>query len=103
MSTDTTKVALQALSTYKQAAQDVSDGFERARQALVDADVSSDSFGLLQESQGIHGKYTERCDDGLSVLKDGRDVFDALTDAMDTIRQAYTSADGAAAQRFGGH
>ena len=103
MSTDTTKVALQALSTYKQASQDVSDGFERARQALIDADVSSDSFGLLQESQGIHDKYTERCDDGLSVLKDGRDVFDALCDAMDTIRNAYSSADTAASQRFGGH
>jgi hypothetical protein len=102
VSTDTTKVALQALSTYKQASQDVSDGFERARQALIDADVSGDSFGLLQESHGIHTKYTERCDDGLNVLKDGRDVFDALCDAMDTIRAAYNSADTAASQRFGG-
>lgn len=100
--TDTTKVALQALTSYKKASQDVSDGFERARQALIDADVTSDSFGLLQESQGIHSQYTERCTDGLNVLKDGRDVFDALCDAMDTIREAYSSADSAAAQRFGG-
>jgi hypothetical protein len=103
VSIDTTKIALQALSTYKQASQDVSDGFERARQSLIDADVSGDSFGLLQESQGIHAKYTERCDDGLNVLKDGRDVFDALCDAMDTIRDAYRNADTAASQRFGGH
>jgi hypothetical protein len=102
MSTDTTKVALQALTAYKSAAQDVSEGFERARQALVDADVTSDSFGLLQESQGIHTKYAERCDDGLSVLRDGRDVFEALGDAMDTIREAYRGADTASAQRFGG-
>lgn len=101
--TDTTKVALQALSTYRQAASDVADGFDRARQALVDADVQSDSFGLLQESQGIHTKYSERCDDGLNVLRDGRDVFDALADAMDTIRDAYRGADTAAAQRYGGH
>jgi hypothetical protein len=102
MSIDTTKVALQALSTYSQTAVDISDGFERARQALVDADVHSDSFGLLQESQGIHGKYTERCDDGLTVLRDGRDVFEALADAMDLIRDAYRGADTAAAHRFGG-
>jgi len=100
---DTTKVALQALATYRQAAADVADGFDRARQGLVDADVSGDSFGLLQESQGIASKYSERCEDGLQVLTDGRDVFDALADAMDAIREAYHSADLAAAQRYGGH
>lgn len=100
--TDTTKVALQALSTYKQAATQVADGFESALQKLVDADVSSDSFGLLQESQGIHTQYAERCEDGLTAMRDGRDVFDALADAMDTIREAYHGADQAAAQRYGG-
>jgi hypothetical protein len=99
---DTVKIALQALSTYKQAAADVSEGFVRARQSLVDANVSSDSFGLLQESQGIDTAYNTRCDDGLSVLNDGRDVFDALSDAMETIQKAYSSADNAASQRFGG-
>jgi len=100
---DTTKVALEALATYRQTAADVADGFDRARQGLVDADVQGDSFGLLQESQGIASKYSERCEDGLQVLTDGRDVFDALADAMDTIREAYQTADTAAAQRYGGH
>ncbi|NUT31995.1 MAG: hypothetical protein HOV79_02865 [Hamadaea sp.] len=100
--TDPTKVALQALSAYGQSATQVADGFERALRSLVDADVQRDSFGLLPESQGVHTQYAERCDDGLTVLRDGRDVFDALADAMETIRDAYRDADQAAAQRYGG-
>ncbi|MEV0272913.1 MAG: hypothetical protein HOV71_27360 [Hamadaea sp.] len=99
---DTTKIALQALDGYRQAATQIADGFDRAKQGLTDADVSGDSFGLLQESQGIAGKYSERCEDGLQVLTDGRTVFDALADAMEAIRDAYRSADLAAAQRYGG-
>ncbi|NUR74386.1 MAG: hypothetical protein HOU81_26550 [Hamadaea sp.] len=99
---DTTKIALQALDSYRQTASSVADGFDRARQGLVDADVSGDSFGLLQESQGIAGKYSERCEAGLQVLTDGRDVFDALADAMEAVRDAYRTADKAAAQRYGG-
>ncbi|WP_027345306.1 hypothetical protein [Hamadaea tsunoensis] len=99
---DTTKVALRALTAYHQAAQDISEGFERARQVLADTDVTAGSFGLLQEAHGLHDRYAERCDEGLNALRDGRDVFDALAEAMESIRSAYRDADQAAAARFGG-
>jgi hypothetical protein len=101
--TDTTQVAMEALVGYQQAAADIADGFEQARRGLVEADVTSDSFGLLQESQGIHTMYAERCVDGLDVLRDGRDVFDALADVMDTIRLVYQGTDQAMANRVGGN
>lgn len=96
------RVYLDAMGRYADASDDLSEGFNAARQMLVDADVTADSFGLLQESNDIANAYDQRCTDGLDVLNKGRDVFSELATAMRQMRDNYHNADQTSAQRYGG-
>jgi hypothetical protein len=96
------EVYLDAMTRYADAAEDLSEGFSRTRQLLVDADVTADSFGLLQESGDIAKTYEQRCTDGLGTLNDGTDVFSDLAVALRQMRDNYQAADTSSANRTGG-
>lgn len=96
------KVYLDAMGRYADASDDLSEGFAEVRRLLVDANVTADSFGLLQESGDIADTYEQRCTDGLDVLDKGTDVFSELADAMRQMRDNYHNADQTSAQRTGG-
>ena len=72
---------------------ELSEGFGKTRQLLVDADVTADSFGLLQESGDIAKSYEQRCTDGLDTLRHGVDVFSDLAAALRQMRDNYQTAD----------
>lgn len=93
------KVYLDAMGRYADASDDLSEGFTAARRLLVDADVTADSFGLLQESGDIAKTYEQRCNDGLDVLNCGVDVFSDLASGLRQMRDNYNSSDQASAQR----
>jgi hypothetical protein len=99
---DQVKVALEALGAYAKAAAEISRGFDQARQPLVDADVTSDSFGLLAESHDIHKAYADQCDTGLAALTAGRDVFADLAEVFLSMRESYRAADEESAREIGG-
>ena len=95
------KVYLDAMTRYADACDDLSEGFGKTRQLLVDADVTADSFGLLQESGDIAKSYEQRCTDGLDTLKAGVDVFSDLAAALRQMRDNYQTADTTSANRTG--
>jgi len=95
------RIYLDAMTRYADACDDLSEGFDTTRRLLVDADVTADSFGLLQESGDIANTYEQRCTDGLDTLRSGVDVFSDLAVALRQMRDNYQTADTTSADRSG--
>lgn len=96
------RVYLEAMTKYAEAMDDLSDGFGRTRQLLVDADVTRDSFGMLPESRDAAEVYAQRTSDGLDVLRAGEDVFSELAIGFREMRDGYRTDDKATADQLGG-
>lgn len=96
---DQFSVQLDALSHYAAVADGIAGDMTDARRALVDADVTGDSFGMLPQSRDTHGVYERRCTDGLDVLDAGHEVFTALAEAFRGIRDGYDRSDRSSAAR----
>ncbi len=90
-------VYLDALSRYADQVETLAADFGTTRQLLLDADVTEDSFGMLPESRDSAKVYAERTDNGLTVLRDGQDVFGELADVMRGIRDGYRGTDASSA------
>jgi hypothetical protein len=95
------KVHLDSMTRYATAMEDLSAGFGRTRQELVDADVTEDSFGMLDASRDAAGVYEQRTTDGLAVLAAGVDVFSDMATAFRQMRDSYQASDQAGANRLG--
>ncbi|HEY0697297.1 MAG TPA: hypothetical protein VGD43_05750 [Micromonospora sp.] len=96
------KVHLDAMTRYATELADLSRGFADTRALLVDADVTTDSFGLLPESRDAADVYEQRTTAGLEVLRSGEDIFADLAEGFRQMRDNYSGTDQAAARRFGG-
>ena len=101
MSDQPLKVYLDSMTRYSVAMEELSAGFGRTRQTLVDADVTEDSFGLLDASRDAAAVYEQRTTDGLEVLATGVDVFADMAVAFRQMRDAYQASDQAGANRLG--
>jgi hypothetical protein len=95
------KVYLDSMTRYAAAMEDLSAGFGRTRQQLVDADVTEDSFGLLDASRDAAKVYEQRTTDGLEVLATGVDVFSDMAVAFRQMRDSYQASDAEGAKRLG--
>lgn len=93
-------VYLDAMSRYASAMEDLSSQLASTRRALVDADVTGDSFGLLPESREVATAYEQRTTDGLDVLGSGADVFTDVGEAFTQMRDNYREADEGNADQF---
>lgn len=95
-------LSLDALEKYASVAEKIGDDFGTTRQRLYDADVTEDSFGMLDASREIAEIYDERTTDGLDALKSTEELFVALGDAFKELRKAYEGVDVHNANQFGG-
>jgi hypothetical protein len=98
--TQEVKVHLDAMTRYVKELEQLSESFTGVRQRLNDADVTSDSFGMLAESRETAGVYEQRTTDGFEVLKAGEGVFDELAQAFKQMRDNYQHSDQASSDGF---
>lgn len=99
---DPIALSLEALDKYSAAVDKLGDDFGSTRQRLYDADVTEDSFGMLDASREIAEVYDQRTTDGLDALQATEDLFVALSDAFKELRKAYEDVDVHNANNMGG-
>ncbi|SCL39842.1 hypothetical protein GA0074692_5503 [Micromonospora pallida] len=95
------KVYLDAMTRYATAMEDLAVEFGNTRTALLDADVTEDSFGMLPESREVASDYAERTEAGLTVLRHGERIFEDLGTAFRQMRDNYQRSDDTSARPFG--
>jgi hypothetical protein len=99
---DPIALSLDALEKYAGAVDKLGDDFGSTRQRLYDADVTEDSFGMLDASREIAEVYEQRTTDGLDALESSEELFVALSDAFKELRKAYEDVDVHNAKNMGG-